>query len=854
VGDATGRTGSTKLRARLARALLLGVTLAISLFTTTGTAAASGPLIVGNNASAGGGPIQTFDFSTGAVVNSFVPDGATNNNGRGVAVVGNEVFYTELSSGSGATDSIHVAPFNDGAGGSDIRTIPNPAPSTGVQDLDYANGALYALTGYSAGSLQVWKLDPTSGAVLAGPIAISSDPTADGFTILPNGDFLINTGDMSCTYDEYNRTTGAATGSSVTVPGASSCTGVATDGVSLYFETDFSGFTQTDLSGNLVSNRSVPSNEVEDISLVSTAPPPLPTVTSVTPAQGPWSGGTTVAVTGTNFTAGDELCFFTPPPLPSLEGCSSTNTIVSSTQLSAVTPGLSSASSAGALYLGIRYQSPNNLGLQTYISAVTYTFTGGAGGCGNTASGIPGVHRYCVELKAWIPQKEVVDPEAPIDWLPWEPLIEPVCENGFLYTIRSISAFRYRYNGNNHSPFDGGFKVDMPLEFDWDGHTISNFHVAPIASVQGVNVGHVGTTHHLIDQSWPFGSAHCEEVKTADDTVGSSNTRSSGNSFEAEYSIGIPLIAASVWFPIFDHVSGVVEPNGALRMTITHSEFPSHGLRVSIDGTAEQTRIYNDASCLSQGEVIGPGGAVNLTEGLVSRTDDTFVIPPSPQPSAATPTLLCRHAAPIITGPFLPLGHSSSASAAAASTVEVVTLGAHGKPGPALSVAAAQSAGLIQLLPDGTGRTLIVSFPSRPVELRVRGRGLAFRVGKVQRGGTVRNAYYGPISGSVTIDTASPLVTVTSAGRTLRARARPPGAPVMSVSQTRRGTRRTLHFTVHARASLLAIHVSMNGSERILRGMTLSVHVPAHGKVVVSYYATDVFGDIGKVKSLSLRG
>jgi hypothetical protein len=278
VGDATGRTRSTKLRPRLARALLLGVTLAISLFTTTGTAAASGPLIIGNNASAGGGPIQTFDFSTGAVVNSFVPDGATNNNGRGVALVGNEVFYTELSSGSGATDSIHVAPFNNGAGGSDIRTIPNPAPSTGVQDLDYANGALYALTGYSEGSLQVWKLDPTSGAVLAGPIAISSGPSADGFTILPNGDFLINTGDQSCTYDEYNPTTGAATGSSVTVPGASTCTGVATDGVSLYFETDFSGFTQTDLSGNLISNRSVPSNVVEDISLVSTAPLPPPTV------------------------------------------------------------------------------------------------------------------------------------------------------------------------------------------------------------------------------------------------------------------------------------------------------------------------------------------------------------------------------------------------------------------------------------------------------------------------------------------------------------------------------------------------------------------------------------------------
>ena len=230
------------------------------------------PEIVGNNAAFGGGSIQTYDFDTGALVNSFVPDGATatNANGRAVAVVGNEVFYTELSGdGFGPSDGIHVAPFNNGAGGSDLRVLPNPAPSTGIQDLAYAGGYLYALTGYPESPLQVWKLDPLTGSVIAGPISISGpDSGADGFTVLPDGNFLINDGDGSCTYREYKPSTGLATGTPLSVPGDPSiCTGVETDGASLYFQTSFNSFTKTGLNGTLISKTTVQSNTVEDISL-----------------------------------------------------------------------------------------------------------------------------------------------------------------------------------------------------------------------------------------------------------------------------------------------------------------------------------------------------------------------------------------------------------------------------------------------------------------------------------------------------------------------------------------------------------------------------------------------------------
>jgi hypothetical protein len=92
--------------------------------------------------------------------------------------------------------------------------------------------------------------------------------------VLPDGNFLINSGDIvpsSCLYAEYDATTGVATGSSFIVPGHSTCTGVDTDGTSLYFSTDFSTLTKTTLAGALISDQPVGPNLVEDISLVAPA-------------------------------------------------------------------------------------------------------------------------------------------------------------------------------------------------------------------------------------------------------------------------------------------------------------------------------------------------------------------------------------------------------------------------------------------------------------------------------------------------------------------------------------------------------------------------------------------------------
>jgi hypothetical protein len=218
-------------------------------------------LIVGNSAADGNGPIATISFPDGAQLGSFIPSGAAvgTNNGRGLAVLNNEVYYTELSNSYGPTDFIRVAPFNNGAGGADTRTIPNPRQGFGVQDLAFSGGVLYILTGYYPlnSLLQVFQVNPSTGAVLSAPVTISGPLfSADGFAVLPNGQFLINDGDGSCTYNQYNPSTGMViSGTTITVPGGTEgCTGVDTDGMSLYFQRNFNSIVQTDLQGNLIAS------------------------------------------------------------------------------------------------------------------------------------------------------------------------------------------------------------------------------------------------------------------------------------------------------------------------------------------------------------------------------------------------------------------------------------------------------------------------------------------------------------------------------------------------------------------------------------------------------------------------
>jgi len=287
--------------------------VAASLFIGWGAAVYAQPLIAGNTSAFGCGPIYTSDYILGTIAASFIPTGAgttcPNNppdaNGRGLAVGGQEIFYTELASttldpcphGPCATDVIRVATFNSGAGSADTRSLPNPRPGAGIQDLTFSNGTLYALTGYLDNPPWVYGLNLVTGAILSGPIALAGSTSpffelpagndSDGFAILPNGHFLINNGDTSCIYNEYDNLTGQLVPSgTINVPGGpGDCTGVDTDGTSLYFLTDFNSVTRTDLTGEMTgftfwNGSGGDPITIEDISLVH----PVTVITDVQPA------------------------------------------------------------------------------------------------------------------------------------------------------------------------------------------------------------------------------------------------------------------------------------------------------------------------------------------------------------------------------------------------------------------------------------------------------------------------------------------------------------------------------------------------------------------------------------------
>jgi hypothetical protein len=244
-------------------------------------------LVSGNKAALSSGPIQTYDFSTGALLNSFIPDGAAGLDGRAIAVQGGEIFYTEIVRSDNTTDSIHVCPYGtQGSGGHDSRTpLPNPRPDVGIAGLSFHGGNLYVLTGYSAFNppLQVYKLNPTTGNVIGGPITIASPPafaSADGFVVLPSGNFLINEGDGEPVYHEFDAATGNLVTGGLQVDvgtfGFAFSTGVALapDSQSLYFVSAVSlgapqTLIQTDLSGNLLSLQPIGSDVIEEIAVVA---------------------------------------------------------------------------------------------------------------------------------------------------------------------------------------------------------------------------------------------------------------------------------------------------------------------------------------------------------------------------------------------------------------------------------------------------------------------------------------------------------------------------------------------------------------------------------------------------------
>jgi len=153
--------------------------------------ASAGTVVWGNNASsAGTESIEAFDIDTGAQLASFlVPNSGSNLNGRGIAVVGTTIYYSNSSSGN-----VYVTnTVTHSADGIAFSTGLN-----GIANIAWDGTALW-VTGYN-GTNNAYRYTPT-GTLLQTVLGFGN--SRDGFEVA-NNHLIANRGDGENIYDLYD--------------------------------------------------------------------------------------------------------------------------------------------------------------------------------------------------------------------------------------------------------------------------------------------------------------------------------------------------------------------------------------------------------------------------------------------------------------------------------------------------------------------------------------------------------------------------------------------------------------------------------------------------------------------------
>jgi len=170
---------------------------------TTAQAVLADEVVWGNSASSGNVNLEEFDVTTGTLVPGqqfLVPNPiAVNDNGRGVAVLGNTIYYTTANSGNiYVTNAITHA---------DLGILVNTG-FPGIANVATDGKFIYAAS-YQTSSGVVNKYD-TSGN-LVGTVTVGNGFGRDGFEVQnnPNIDggaltFISNRGDLTGPYDVYD--------------------------------------------------------------------------------------------------------------------------------------------------------------------------------------------------------------------------------------------------------------------------------------------------------------------------------------------------------------------------------------------------------------------------------------------------------------------------------------------------------------------------------------------------------------------------------------------------------------------------------------------------------------------------
>ena len=244
-------------------------------------------IIWGNNASSGNVTLEAFDSSTGSLVQQFLVPNLTAraDNGRGVAVLGNTIYYTTANSGN-----IYVTNATTHA---DLGVLVNTNFS-GIANIATDGTYIYA-NNYQSSTGIINKYD-TSGN-LVGTVTVGAGYSGrDGFEVQNNPNinggaltFISNRGDATGPYDVYDSNGNLLISNFINPSGngfSNSVTGIAYDGTDYFVSEiynnmllEYSGtgtfIKSIDLSGN--PNPFSGTRYLEDLSAVGNTisnPPP----------------------------------------------------------------------------------------------------------------------------------------------------------------------------------------------------------------------------------------------------------------------------------------------------------------------------------------------------------------------------------------------------------------------------------------------------------------------------------------------------------------------------------------------------------------------------------------------------
>jgi AcrR family transcriptional regulator len=412
------------------------------------------------------------------------------------------------------------------------------------------------------------------------------------------------------------------------------------------------------------------------------------------------------------------------------------------------------------------------------------------------------------------------------------------------------------YNGNNHIPYDGSYKVIAAADFDWDGHTISNFRS---------NTDYGETIRYLqytVDNYSTQNSRLVECISQRAHASSAADVEQVGpTGFKLTYSAAHPIVLAA---PAIDAtLFGTVAPDGSLSLSYDSDLFPSHGFRVVKNGATQVTQTISDASCL--GSAFGARGAALIAWGLTHEDNHgTFTVAASDSGRiGSSPSLMCS------TGYWLSIvsdqkskaylsfinstsGRASRSADAAPRPrarvarrlgIEIAVVGGRGHPMKFMSLESALSKGLVsaQTLPSGVA---IFSLMSAPVAVRVTGVRPQLVESQVVRGMEELSRVYG---GQGTM-TAMLGARATLTGDHIRQITGNVSAPVTTARVTRQGKFAIVRFSARSPVGVVRTFAILAGTPIKVSGNR--IRVPLSKLRQLRFASVDELGNVEKPRGV----